>query len=164
MRDFHHASNFLWFLPVPHFLSLNSWQIWDIGVRKGNIKLFTVLFKAGLNLIWSYYTFTINSVGILMDEGIFFFFQNSIFKPLKRQVIKHILPLVLVVKCLWMVVQHHAVSGAGKLPRASGDHMFRIEVGAAGEGIWETLFPVSNQHSIHQSPKLVKVTAPLTAH
>lgn len=37
-----------------------------------------------------------------------------------------------------MVVEHHAGSGAGKLPKASGDHMFGIEIsggGGGGEGI-----------------------------
>ncbi len=67
------------------------------------------------------------------------------------------------------MVQHHAVSRAGKPPKASGDHMFWVGVGGGGgEGgggdMGDTISCVSNQHPAQQSPELVKATAPLTAH
>lgn len=62
---------------------------------------------------------------------------------------------MLVVTCVQMVAEHHAVSGAGKLPKASGDHM-RIEVGE-GEGVRETLFPVFlTSNPFAEAPSLSK--------
>lgn len=67
-----------------------------------------------------------------------------------------------------MVVEHHAVLRAGRFSKPSGELMCRNEgdgscggVGGKGGGMRDTISCVSNQH---QSPELVKVTAPLTGH
>lgn len=56
-----------------------------------------------------------------------------------------------------MVVEHHAGSGAGKLPKASGDHMFGIENKWwrrwRGGDMKETISCVPNQRAIQQKPQ-----------